>query len=65
VPKGDNFVRVDGDCDVVPLFIPLPRPAPTAKEEPVQGCTVRQIGGAISCVFPCPDGAAPGEACTR
>lgn len=67
VPKGDSFVRVEGDCESVSEFTPLPRPEPTIAPvaEPVQGCTVRQAGGAIICEFPCPDGAAPGEACTR
>jgi hypothetical protein len=33
-------------------------------DEPVEGCTVRQPGGEIKCVAPCPAGAAPGDACT-
>lgn len=63
--KDDSFVKVEGDCDSISEFTPLPRPEPTASKDPVQCCTVRQIGGAITCVFPCPDGAAPGEACTQ
>jgi Zn-dependent metalloprotease len=62
VPKDAAFVRTDGDCNNVPYFTPLPRPTPTL--EPVLGCTVRQAGGAIICVSPCPTGASPGEACT-
>jgi hypothetical protein len=62
VPKDAAFVRTDGDCNNVPYFTPLPRPTPTL--EPVLGCTVRQAGGAIICVSPCPAGASPGKACT-
>ena len=65
VPKGDNFVRIEGDCEVVSDFTQLSLPTSTATKEPIKGCTVRQAGGAIVCEFPCPDGAAPGEACTR
>ena len=56
VPAEDGFGEVSGDCDI-PRFTPMPT-------ETSIGCTVRQAGGAIICVYPCPDGAAPGEACT-
>lgn len=74
VPKDDTLVEVTDDCDRVPTFNPLPTPTATATstltptatptEKPVEGCTVRQPGGAIDCVVPCPAGAAPGNPCT-
>ena len=57
-----------------PTLSPTPTPTPTNTErpapeeppapEPERGCTVRQAGGDITCVVPCPAGAAPGEPCT-
>lgn len=35
----------------------------TSKPASEQGCTVRQLTGAIKCVVPCPQGAVPGEPC--
>jgi len=66
VPKDDAFVKIEGDCDNIPYFTPLlaPTPIDTPTSKPVQGCTVRQAGGAIICVYPCPDRALPGDACT-
>lgn len=70
VPKNDSYVETKGDCTGLPIFTPPPPPTatftpiPTDTPIPVQGCTVRQAGGAIICVAPCPAGAAPGEACT-
>jgi hypothetical protein len=57
VPVDDGFGEVSGDCEILPLFTPMP-------EESPEGCTVRQAGGEIICVSPCPDGAAPGNPCT-
>ena len=57
VPVDDGFGEVSGDCDILPVFTPIPEESPL-------GCTVRQAGGEIICVSPCPDGAAPGEPCT-
>lgn len=70
VPKDKTLVEVTGDCESLPTFNPLPTPTNTATptprptETPEPGCTVRQPGGAIQCVSPCPAGAAPGNACT-
>ena len=57
VPVDDGFGVVFGDCEILPAFTPIP-------EESRSGCTVRQTGGGIICVSPCPDGAVPGEFCT-
>ncbi len=54
-----EFGAVNGDCEILPRFTPMPPPP----ESPL-GCTIRQAGGAIICVAPCPAGAAPGEPCT-
>ena len=47
---------------------PIPEPTrtltATLKTASEQGCTVRQLSGAIICVVPCPQGAVPGEPCT-
>ncbi len=73
VPKDETLVEVKGDCENAPDFVPLPPPTatPTATPRPTatptekpSGCTVRQPGGAIDCVVPCPAGAAPGNPCT-
>lgn len=60
IPAEDGFGKLSGDCETLPKFTPLP--PPTSNESP--GCTVRQAGGEIICVSPCPDGAAPGDPCT-
>ena len=57
VPSEERFGEVSGDCEILPKFTPMP-------EESLLGCTVRQAGGDIICVYPCPAGAAPGETCT-
>lgn len=74
VPKDDTLVETIGDCENLPIFVPLPpptstntptpRPTAISTEKPLEGCTVRQPGGAIDCVVPCPAGAAPGNPCT-
>ncbi len=78
VPKDDQFVSLSGSCENVPEFNPPPPPTPTYTStpkptaiptdtptpQPAQGCTVRQVGGGIICVSPCPAGAAPGNTCT-
>lgn len=73
VPKDETLVEVKGDCENAPAFEPLPLPTatPTATPRPTatptdkpSGCTVRQPGGAIDCVAPCPAGASPGNPCT-
>jgi hypothetical protein len=66
VPADPRFGETTGDCENKPLFTPIPptlTPTPTPTEQPL-GCTVRQAGGAIICVSPCPAGASPGETCT-
>lgn len=73
VPLGERFGELSGNCDGLPILIPPPTatftmtPSPEPEEEevqPIQGCEVRQPGGAIKCVSPCPAGAAPGAVCT-
>lgn len=57
VPVDASFGEASGDCEILPEITPIP-------EERPSGCTVRQAGGEIICVSPCPDGAAPGDPCT-
>lgn len=56
VPGDDGFGEVSGECETLPKFTPMPTSQPT-------GCTIRQAGGEIICVSPCPTGAAPGDPC--
>lgn len=56
----EGFGEVSDGCETMPRFTPMPTPIPT--ESPL-GCTVRQAGGTIICVYPCPAGANPGESC--
>ncbi len=66
VPKDAQFGEASGDCEGKPRFTPIP-PTPTHTPSPTEtpkGCTVRQPGGVIQCIVPCPDNASPGEACT-
>jgi hypothetical protein len=60
VPNDPVYGKTEGDCDEKPLF--TPPPTPTLTESP-SGCTVRQSGGDIICVYPCPAGAVPGNPC--
>ena len=78
VPSAERYGSVTGDCSTTARFTPIPPPLPTVTltsegplpvtntpaPAPVIGCTVRQAGGAIICVAPCPSGASPGVACT-
>ena len=68
VPLEEKFGGLSGSCGDLPILEPPPTPEepsePPSSNEPVQGCTVRQAGGAIICVSPCPPSAAPGETCT-
>jgi hypothetical protein len=73
VPLGSQFGETDGDCEGLPVVKsqdPFPTQTPVEGEpdeppdEPEEGCTVRQVGGGIICVSPCPAGATPGDACT-
>ncbi len=70
VPVDKKFGELTGYCDDLPILEPPPTPIPDEPSDPpddnkpVQGCTVRQAGGAIICVSPCPAGAAPGDPCT-
>lgn len=57
VPVDNQYGEVKGDCEMLPIYTPMP-------EQSAPGCTVRQAGGEIICVSPCPDNAAPGEPCT-
>ena len=61
VPLGERYGILEGACGDLPTLIPLPMP-PTETPQ-IVGCTQRQAGGDIICVYPCPDRAAPGEAC--
>ena len=61
VPLGERYGILEGACGDLPTLIPPPRP-PTETPQ-IVGCTQRQAGGDIICVYPCPDRAAPGEAC--
>ncbi len=61
VPKDSQLGETTGDCNEKPRFTPIPTPVPT--KTPIPGCTVRQAGGKIICVAPCPKGASPGEPC--
>ena len=63
VPTEERFGKVSGDCELLPRFTPIPSPTPTNTPEPT-ACTIRQAGGTIICVSPCPIGAAPGNPCT-
>jgi hypothetical protein len=62
VPLGERYGVMEGACDNLSTLIPPP-PPPT-ETPPSVGCTQRQAGGDIICVYPCPNRAAPGEACT-
>jgi hypothetical protein len=66
VSNDPTYGNTEGDCEEKPRFTPPPTPTntpePTATESPL-GCTVRQAGGAIVCVYPCPRNAAPGDPC--
>jgi len=69
VPAGEDLGQLTGRCDEIPVLTPPATPQPTtlptpSATPPVIGCTVRQAGGAIICVHPCPAGASPGESCT-
>ena len=71
VPNDPRYGYTTGLCEDQPQFTPLPEPTLTptiqsrsAPTEEADGCTVRQAGGAIICVSPCPRNAAPGEPCT-
>jgi hypothetical protein len=68
VPLEKQFGELDGFCDDLPVLDPPPTPEepedPPDDDKPVEGCTIRQAGGAIICVSPCPAGAAPGDPCT-
>ncbi len=71
VPLEKKFGALSGYCDDLPVLEPPPIPIvpdepsdPPHDDKPVEGCTVRQAGGAIICVSPCPAGAAPGDDCT-
>jgi len=69
VPLDERYGILSGYCNDLPILVPPPTPTPTpsptpSHTPPVQGCTVRQPGGAIECVAPCPANASPGEACT-
>ena len=66
VPNNTVFGTVEGYCSEPPIFTPVPPPTeiPTPTPTPETGCTVRQAGGEVICVSPCPVGALPGEACT-
>lgn len=57
VPVDNGFGEVSGACETLARFTPMPTPPPA-------GCTIRQAGGEIICVSPCPSGAAPGDPCT-
>lgn len=61
VPLGGRYGLLSGACEDLPLLNPPP-PPPTATQ-PLEGCTVRQAGGEIICVYPCPVGVSPGEVC--
>lgn len=61
VPLGERYGILEGACGDLPTLIPPPMP-PTETPQ-IVGCTQRQAGGDIICVYPCPDRAAPGEAC--
>jgi len=61
VPLGERYGILEGACGDLPTLIPPPLP-PTETPQ-IVGCTQRQAGGDIICVYPCPDRAAPGEAC--
>ena len=61
VPLGERYGILEGACGDLPTLIPLPMP-PTETPQ-IVGCTQREAGGDIICVYPCPDRAAPGEAC--
>jgi hypothetical protein len=71
VSNGPQFGYTEGDCEgqslftpePTPTFTPIPTPTYTPTPRPT-GCTVRQAGGDIICVSPCPAGATPGETCT-
>lgn len=68
--KEKKFGETSGDCEGLPILEPPPIPTqeepadPPSDDKPIIGCTVRQAGGAIICVSPCPDGASPGDSCT-
>jgi len=69
IPLDEEFGTLSGYCDDLPVLIPPPTPtfAPSftpSPTPPTRGCTVRQPGGTIICVSPCPVGASPGETCT-
>lgn len=69
VPLDERYGTLSGYCDDLPVLAPPPTPTPSpsptpSHTPPIQGCTVRQPGGAIECVAPCPANAAPGDACT-
>jgi hypothetical protein len=61
VPLGERYGILEGACGDLSTLIPPPLP-PTETPQ-IVGCTQRQAGGDIICVYPCPDRAAPGEAC--
>ncbi len=61
VPLGERYGILEGACGDLLTLIPPPMP-PTETPQ-IVGCTQRQAGGDIICVYPCPDRAAPGEAC--
>jgi len=71
VSNDPRYGYTTGLCEGQPQFTPPPEPTLTptvqvrsAPAEEAKGCTVRQAGGAIICVSPCPRNAAPGEPCT-
>jgi hypothetical protein len=78
VPDDEELGEKKGACDDLVVVEPPPPPPPDDgttdddtpddeppdDDEPVEGCTVRQPGGALDCVAPCPAGAAPGDPCT-
>jgi hypothetical protein len=68
VSLDEQFGTLSGECSNLPVLVPPPTPTQTpsltpSSTPPTLGCTVRQSGGAIICVSPCPAGAAPGETC--
>ena len=61
VPLGERYGTLEGACD--DLLTLIPPPLPPTETPRIVGCTQRQAGGDIICVYPCPDRAAPGETC--